>query len=344
MEMVRTSEDDMFAVKKHDIDSIMVELTTRCNSACVMCPNATLPNMDMAEDDIREIVKLLDKQVDCDFVGIGEPLLHPQWEEAFRMAAERSGRVFVSTNAISVDATKASALVDTGIHKVSVSMDAADPDTYRAIRGVDAFREAVDGARDLVAARDRLNRKEDGALLPQIQFCIVMLRNNFSEIPEIVKLAADLGVDLVRWQNALPSERGVSELPYPISGVHEISDDETQRYYSMLDGAREMAREVDVDLFFCADELGGPFHGDGETQLVIGANGDVSVCNASLHTDIRIVRGKVENFQWILGNLHDAALADLLASEKYRSFRESISAGECPDACRGCLGYGDMCW
>jgi MoaA/NifB/PqqE/SkfB family radical SAM enzyme len=342
--MVRISEADIFAVKKHGIDSISVELTTRCNSSCIMCPNSVLPNTDMPEDDIREVIKLLDKKVDCDFVGIGEPLLHTQWEAAFRAAAERSGRVFVSTNAIALDATEAGALVDTGIHKISISMDAADPATYRTIRGVDAFYEAVDGARDLVAARNRLNRQENGVLLPQIQFCIVMLRPNLPEIPEIVRLAADLGVDMVRWQNALPSVGALPELPYPIRGVCEISDEEIQEYYSILNKASETAQKLGVNLFFCADELGGPFHGDGETQLTIGANGDVSVCNPSLHEDIRIVRGTVKNFQWILGNLHETSLTDLFASERYRSFRESISAGECPDACRGCLGYGDMCW
>jgi MoaA/NifB/PqqE/SkfB family radical SAM enzyme len=342
--MLNIDKDDVSAIAAQGIDSITIELTTRCNSACIMCPNSTLPKMDMPEDDIHEILKLLDTKVDCDFVGIGEPLLHPQWETAFRMAAERSERVFVSTNAISLDATKAAALVDSGIHKVSISMDAADPATYRAIRGVDAFATAVAGTGDLVAARNRLNRREHGVLLPQIQFCIVMLRRNLPEIPAIVTLGADLGVDMVRWQNALPSAGAVPELPYTVPCVHEVSDDEVERYHSILDEATENARELGVYLFYCAEELGGPFHGDGETQLTIGANGDVSVCNASLHEDIRIVKGAIENLQWILGNLHETALTDLLASEKYRSFRKDISAGECPDACRGCLGYGDMCW
>lgn len=342
--MIAISDIDMSAIEEWGITELTIELTTRCDSACIMCPNSTLPRVDMPADDVFEIIKLLDRKIHCAFVGIGEPLLHPQWETAFRMAAERSERVFVSTNAIALDEAKASALVDTGIHKVSISMDAADRATYRAVRGVDAFERAVDGTRNLVAARDRLNRVENGVRLPLVQFCIVMLRRNIASISKIVELAADLGVDMARWQNALPSAGALSELPYPIPGIHDVSEQETRRFYSILADGREIAEGLGVSLFYCADELGGPFHDHGEMDLVIGANGDVSICAASLHKDIRIVKGKAEDFQWILGNLYNTTLTEMLSSDKYRSFRESISGGECPEACRGCLAYRDVWW
>ncbi len=339
--MIEISKNDTSAIEKWGITEIDIELTTRCNSHCIMCPNYRLPRIEMAINDVSSIIKLLTKKIRCDFVGLGEPLLHPHYETAFRNAAEASEWVFVSTNAINLDEKQAARLIETGIHKIGVSMDGANPETYRSMRGIDGFEGAIVGVRNLVKARNRLGRKEGEIQLPQIQFCFVMLKRNLPDLLKVIELAARLGVDMVRVQNPLPEAKILSEVPYPIPGICQLSDDLIKRFRSILSDAKKFAEKLQIK--FYDEEIGKTFHEHGETDLNIASNGDLTICN-SCRAGFRIIKSKVEKFRWVIGNLHSNSLAELLESEKYQSFRKTFAKGDCPEACRGCLGWNDVWW
>src|SRR5262249_61295069 len=75
--------------------------------------------------------------------GRGEPLLARDLPAMVSEANRRGARVLFNTNALALHRRLAKQLVAAGLDELRVSMDAADPRTYRAIRGVDGYARAM---------------------------------------------------------------------------------------------------------------------------------------------------------------------------------------------------------
>ena len=155
-------------------------VTDRCNSRCVMCDywqhgqtNLPVPAAERLAPELRALgtrVVLLSG---------GEPLVHPEWD-SIAAALRRAGlRVWLLTAGLSLarHAERAAELCE----RVTVSLDGATPETYRAIRGVDGFATVCAGVR-AVAERGT----------PVGVRCTVQ-RGNYEELPALVRLARSLG-------------------------------------------------------------------------------------------------------------------------------------------------------
>lgn len=120
----------------------------------------------------------------------GESLLGPNWREQFR-AARRPGVTLVChTNGTRLDPDAARFLVELGVDAVSVSIDAFRPETYRAIRGVDALDRARDAVGNLLEARgDRA--------APRVEVSFVRQDDNIDEETDFVDFWTD-HVDVIR--------------------------------------------------------------------------------------------------------------------------------------------------
>lgn len=91
-----------------------IEVTTHCNLRCVYCPSPKLeehrgtPKTDMALATFERALhwcKSLPDQGELSITGIGETLLHPQWEELVATAREALPTNFInfSTNGLLLD-------------------------------------------------------------------------------------------------------------------------------------------------------------------------------------------------------------------------------------------------
>jgi MoaA/NifB/PqqE/SkfB family radical SAM enzyme len=83
-------------------------------------------------------------------------------------------------------------LIAHGLKSLFVSIDAASRETYRAVRGADAFERVVAQVRDLDEQKRAL-----GSPTPRLTLTFVAMRRNIDELPEFVRLARRLGVDRV---------------------------------------------------------------------------------------------------------------------------------------------------
>lgn len=83
-------------------------------------------------------------------------------------------------------------IVEAGLNMLKVSIDAATAQTYETIRRQDCFDTIVEGIRQVRECRnERMSR------LPELRFDVVLLKENYAEIPDIVRLARDLDVGVV---------------------------------------------------------------------------------------------------------------------------------------------------
>lgn len=159
----------------------IVYLTDRCNSRCVMCDYWQHGQVNLSLSQADRYAALFDRlgtrQV---LLSGGEPLLHPEWAEAARRLAGGRRKLWLLTAGLALHkyAEAAAGLCQT----ITVSLDGATPETYRAVRGVDAFEAVCAGIREVV------ERGADVTLRCTVQ------SSNFRELPDLVDLAHRLGV------------------------------------------------------------------------------------------------------------------------------------------------------
>jgi MoaA/NifB/PqqE/SkfB family radical SAM enzyme len=127
---------------------VNVELTNHCNQRCVLCPRQgfTRP-LGFMEPALFEAlaVEAAGHPTALWLHFLGESLLHPgALELAARAKALGVRQVGLSTNGVSL-AHAADALLDSGIDRLEISLDALDREAYRAIRGRDHFDRVLHG-------------------------------------------------------------------------------------------------------------------------------------------------------------------------------------------------------
>jgi len=135
------------------------ELTSSCNMKCSFCthghelvPRRLLPFADFARviDEGREhglcSIKLN---------YINEPLLTRDLPRYIRYARDRGVlNVYFATNGTMLDGAMAGSLLDAGVSKVMVSLDATTPGTFREVRRSEHFGRIVSNVVALIRLRD----------------------------------------------------------------------------------------------------------------------------------------------------------------------------------------------
>lgn len=176
---------------------VQIEPTNRCNQKCVMCArNAGLdvPVGDLSLENFKKIMGQLPGVRNLLLNGLGEPLLNKDLPEMIKFASSRGVAVSINSNCALIDDSLAVKLVDSGLRLVKISMDSADADTYRSIRGAD-MAPSINGIKALVKAR-----KEKNSRLPELWFNSIIMKQNYRDLIGILKLGESLGVDLVRFK------------------------------------------------------------------------------------------------------------------------------------------------
>lgn len=166
-----------------------IEITTRCNLACIMCPRGAInrPIKDMSLSLFKKIIEEMAPWAELIYLhGLGEPLLHKDLFKMIRYAKKKKIRVGLSTNAILLDKGKADRLLSSGLDYLIFALDAADKETYEKIRRGGQFEKAV------VNTRCFLKRKQE---LGRPVFCVVQM----VVMPENQK---EKGKFLKAWQNS----------------------------------------------------------------------------------------------------------------------------------------------
>ncbi|MBK5290524.1 MAG: radical SAM protein [Acidobacteriia bacterium] len=167
---------------------IFWELTTGCNLRCAHCRASASELMSPDELGYAQCCRIVDEIAEfAPFILVlsgGEPLWRPDVFDIARRATRRGIRVALATNGTLVDEVMAERIRDSGIQRVAVSLDGVDPATHDRFRGqAGAFEAACNGLRCL---------REVG-LSTQVNTTVA--RHNAHQLPRMLKLAAELGVD-----------------------------------------------------------------------------------------------------------------------------------------------------
>lgn len=173
---------------------LVFELTNACNLNCVMCGrNAAdfkLTSFDM--DVFRSFEPLMDTIEEVTLMGWGEPTIHPHFNEMLEIINRHSARKYFCTNGMNLKKIKDS-LFKYNVDVFAVSLDGANFDTNARIRRGSDLNVIKADLMDIVA-----EKKARGLKYPWINFVFCAMKSNIHELPDLVRLAAEIGIEEVK--------------------------------------------------------------------------------------------------------------------------------------------------
>ncbi len=175
----------MSIVLDNKVRMIAWEVTRSCNLNCVHCRAASSLGPYSGELSTEKCLQLIDQIAAMSTPVIiltgGEPLLRPDIFEIAAYGTNKGLRMVMATNGMLVTPAVAQKMTESGIQRVSISIDGKDAhshDAFRQQKG--AFNGAMQGIEALKNAK------------MEFQINTTITTNNLDQIKDIFKLAKDI--------------------------------------------------------------------------------------------------------------------------------------------------------
>jgi len=181
---------------------IFWEVTKGCNLRCIHCRASATELSSSSDLSTATALGIIDQIAAAGnpilVLSGGEPLYRSDIFQLARYGSDRGLRVALATNGTLVTREVARMIVDSGVRRVSISLDGADALTHDSFRGIPgAFDAAVQALRNLKA------------LGMSVQINMTIARHNARQLPEVLELAKRLGADALHTFLLVPVGCGV---------------------------------------------------------------------------------------------------------------------------------------
>ena len=192
---------------------VFFDINDGCNLKCIMCGGKKSPAEQhvMSVDDFADhIVPLLCGAKQYQFGCSCEPLLAPSFKEAVALlpkAADDGPQGEIVTNGTLLNEANVAAIVDSGaFRKAMISFDGATAEMLESIRRGADYERLIANVSSLVSYA-----KARGSAI-EVEFLFTVMRKNFHQLPDMVRLAAELGVQKIGTHKLHPHDsEGVDE-------------------------------------------------------------------------------------------------------------------------------------
>jgi MoaA/NifB/PqqE/SkfB family radical SAM enzyme len=206
---------------------LQVEPVGQCNLRCQMCPiqfrRDGPPHAPPAFMDFETFARLLDQfpgLKELQLQGLGEPMMHPRLFDMVALAARRGIRVGTNSNLTLLNPARAERCITSGLADLHVSLDGATAATFESIRVRARFDRVLANLRLVLEARKRLDSATSFVDL------VVVMRRNLHELPDLVRLAHNLGLDTIFVQH-LCHDFGEASLPRHYQPMRDFVEEQT---------------------------------------------------------------------------------------------------------------------
>lgn len=247
------------------LTDLRISVTDRCNFRCTFCMPADKKYTFLPRPQILSFEEIV--RISRIFVGLGvrklrltggEPLLRAEIEQLIRGLAAIDGveDIALTTNAYLL-ADRASALVDAGLDRVTVSLHSLDPATFGRINGLNLPLERVLSGIDAAVA----------AGLGPVKLNVVVIKGtNDHEIVDLARFGRDHGcvVRFIEYMdvgtvNAWDPERVISARQivdevsrhFPLEPIGKVHAEDVADRYRYIDGSGEIGVITSVTQPFC---------------------------------------------------------------------------------------------
>jgi len=182
--------------------TISIEPTTACNLRCPECPSGlrsfTRETGNLKEDFFRSTIDDLYKDLTyLIFYFQGEPFINPKFLDMVRYASDKGIYTITSTNAHFLNDENARKTIESGLDRMIISVDGTTQEVYQNYRKEGNLETVLQGARNVVKWKRELKSNT-----PHIIFQFLVVKPNEHQIPEIYRLAKEIGIDEVKLKTA----------------------------------------------------------------------------------------------------------------------------------------------
>lgn len=186
---------------KEELRMIAWEVTRSCNLSCVHCRASAEKGSYENEFSTGECLSLIDDIVSFSSPIViltgGEPLLREDIFEIAGYGKKRGLRMVMAVNGTLVNDSNANKMVESGIARISISIDGATPESHDQFRQVEgAFQGAMNGIK---------YAKKVGM---EFQINSTITQDNLDQIEDILNLAIKLGAIAHHIFLLVPTGRG----------------------------------------------------------------------------------------------------------------------------------------
>jgi MoaA/NifB/PqqE/SkfB family radical SAM enzyme len=309
------------------------EVANRCNSKCATCPLTFSPQERARQLSLGEFKSLVEQLPDLRravLQGVGEPLLNRDLAAMIAHLKSRGVYTVFNTNAALLTRRRQIELVHSGLDELRVSLDSSSPETYLKVRGIPAFNRVVDNLGEMVRTR-----RELASDTPRISIWMTGMRENLGELPEVIDLAARLGVDevylqrLVFWGEGLAtSDQSIFSAGGWAEGIIAEAERRAATHGVSFRGADAQTPRAGLLERKPAAE---PWRACSRPLRLayVTAQGTALPCCIAPFTD-----APFESLQ--LGNYLEDGVEAVWHGQAYQRFRERLYSSEPPASCRNC--------
>ncbi len=182
--------------------TISIEPTTACNLRCPECPSGlrsfTRPTGNLKSGFFRKTIDEMYRDLlYLMFYFQGEPYINPDFLDMVRYARGKGIYTITSTNGHFLNSENARKTIESGLDRLIISVDGTTQETYQSYRKEGTLEVVLQGAKNVVKWKKEMKSKT-----PHIVFQFLVVRPNEHQIPEIYRLAKEIGIDEVKLKTA----------------------------------------------------------------------------------------------------------------------------------------------
>ncbi len=323
------------------LDTLLFELTERCNHACLHCynvwqgewhrPAARYPRGELGTADTLRLLELALDQTGCRNITLtgGEPLLRKDLPALLRFLRQRNVRVTLISNGRLIDSAIAASLIDLGVGLFELPLL-----SYR--REIHDQMSAAKGAWDGMLSAMSNIRLHGG----RFACAFVATRLNIADLCGTIRLAFAFGARAIMFNRFNPGGRGRLHMETLLPSIEQVRDALTVADAASAEFGIPIACSIPIppclintsvfahiSFRYCAA-------GTPRAYCAVDPMGNVRPCN---HSPL------------ILGNLFTRPFSEMFASEQHAAFLSELPAvcGRCRlhAACRGgCRAAAQACY
>lgn len=281
---------------------VIMELVNRCNLECSMCPQEYRNDINLIRfnDDVLDKIfkEFKENQLESISFSVSEPLLFKNFFEVIKRCHDANIMdIFLFTNGTLLNDTNAKKILESGITRLFISLDAATEDAYDQIRipvGKSQLKKKRLGIlekkiKNFIHLRDNVFKQQ----LPIVRTSFVKMKTNENEVDEFIR----------KWTGTVDSVEIQDE--FPLSTYEKvkwlISSDQPIKY--------------ELEEYNCNEPWG---------QITIYSDGDVAPCCNLL--------GK----KTTIGNIKKNSLKEIWSGHKAKELRDGFINNKPNKICKVC--------
>lgn len=195
---------------------VVWNLSRACNMKCAHCYEdaGRKGNDELTPQEIISGLEILAKSgVTAIAFSGGEPTVHPHILNFIEHTHKLGMFTAMATNGYFLSSKKeCEKYTEKGLEFVQISIDGLQPETHDSFRGVDgAWKKAIKAVKNCVNSNDLF-----------VEVATTVTEHNFEEIPEMIDLMRELGVDWFMMYNFIPTGNGANIVSMDISPQQRV--------------------------------------------------------------------------------------------------------------------------